>query len=196
VIRTMSIAAARAVLSDLGEEAITFIAPILDDVESITIADHDLEADTLTLESEIPLLVRGNVRCGGLVATLEHSPLFVLGDLHARDVFVSHACYVGGSLRATGLVYLNSLNDYSTCIAGDLEAQLVIEQGMATYVGGEIRGRALSIQNHVLSKKTGSVPRSMVEAIAQYLVPAALDDDGDLRGGIHRLLTAGQPVLR
>lgn len=99
------------------------------------------------------VLVDGNLKVSGLLTDChdaDRMQFVVLGDVEARDLMSFSEMVIGGAVRVERLIYLNSLNDYSFLVYGDLSADGLVEEGMYSWVGGDIEARhVLSIQNQI-----------------------------------------------
>lgn len=206
-IESIPIAKAREYLEQrTAAEVIAFVEPLLDELEKrdgdarIDVVDGDIVTDTLVREWGSPLLVFGSVRSAGLVGADEGSPLLVMGDLAAHDVYAASALYVRGNLAVQGLLYLNSLNDYSAFIEGNASARLLVEEGTHTTICGLFEGTVASTMNSVhIGPSREIAPHVDDDVLRSHLLLEAFETDQSGNGGLAdnllRMLREGLPVL-
>jgi hypothetical protein len=116
--------------------------------------------------------------------------LVVLGDLVVRDLVSWGAVYVGGDLRAEGVVY-GYYNDYTFEVEGDVHARaLVLSDKASSFNAGEL---PVVIDPY-------SPEDDQLRAAREAFVPEVYDDeDEDARpdyGLVCRRLHAGEAVFR
>ncbi|NVB79955.1 MAG: hypothetical protein HOV81_16285 [Kofleriaceae bacterium] len=102
------------------------------------------------------------------------SSLTVLGSLFASNAVTRGELVIGGDVRITNLWYLNSGNDYTVHIAGDVHAAVFYEDGMRTTIGGTLTGAAVSLHNEVTTR-VGKLARGTVDP--QCFAEDVLDED-------------------
>jgi len=197
---------ARVMLSELeslvGASGMSFIQPLLDDAPATDVewTRGPQHVAALHRVAGAPLIVIGDLRVDGPVLLEEHAWLVVTGDVSARDVWATAAIYVHGSVRVDGLLYLNSLNDYSVSVAGSVDVALLVEEGMRTTICGSFSGAVLSSQNIVRTGADRKVwPRVDAERFEEAIAPRAFEPDehgnGGLREGLFELLRRGDRPL-
>ena len=149
------------------------------------------------------VLVDGNLSVQGLLSDCEesdHTLLVVLGNVTARDILSAGEMSIRGNVLVERLVYLNSLNDYRFLVGGDLTAEALAEDGMFTWIHGEIHAkRVLSLHNEI-KQGVGAAQTRFVQRRASsprdFFLPEFLADDYPDIGEIGHAQKQGKIVLR
>ncbi|MFJ3722872.1 hypothetical protein ACIPYQ_09915 [Streptomyces sp. NPDC090045] len=131
---------------------------------------------------DIALVVDGDLIVHGFVDDYVHDigMLVVLGDLVVRDLVSWGSVYVGGDLRAEGIVY-GYYNDYTFEVEGAVHARaLVLYDTSASYTTGELEVEVESYQP----------PKAQLRAARDVFVPQVYD------GGAKRARKGLPPKLR
>ncbi|MET8825580.1 hypothetical protein ABZX40_31700 [Streptomyces sp. NPDC004610] len=143
--------------------------------------DLRLPGDT---ELDIALVVEGDLTVDGFLDddVSRLGMLVVLGDLVVRDLLSSGALYVGGDLRADGLVY-GYYNDFTFEVAGAVHARaLILDDKFSDYRRGTL---GVEIDAYEPTRK-------QLRAARDLLVPEVYED-GEERARRGRLPTLGRP---
>ncbi|NVB38755.1 hypothetical protein G6O69_13020 [Pseudenhygromyxa sp. WMMC2535] len=149
------------------------------------------------------VLVAGSLKVSGLLTDCHEADrmqLYVLGDVEARDLMSFSEVVIGGAACVERLVYLNSLNDYSFSVYGDLSADGLVEEGMDSWVGGEIEARhVLSLQNQIRQgrgEQERDYPGADGDDATEVFLPEFLDDGYPKMAEILAALREGRIVLK
>lgn len=103
-------------------------------------------------------------------------PLIVLGDLEASHWWQRSYALVEGKVSLQGILFANSLNDYSLGIGNGVTAKVLMEHGMSTGIVGEVQVEyALSWMNQIVSNTTPLAIRGR-EAVAEIFVDEVIED--------------------
>ncbi|MBN8472115.1 hypothetical protein JYJ95_36905 [Corallococcus exiguus] len=186
---------ANELLADLLE------SPFEDDAEGFHFAlrEGDLELDgDFALEANEVLIVVGNLTVKGCLSDAfqnedDCSKLYVLGDLHARDLVCGSEVRVTGNLTVANVLYANSFDMDTLGVAGQLRARVFIEEGH------QVEFKSLAVDTLITDDETWRevVPEAIVGDFASVLPAHLLGREGRfiLSEALHRDLLAGKPVL-
>jgi hypothetical protein len=119
--------------------------------EGVQFHKGDLTVDNLMIGA--CLVVEGNLTVTGNIRhEYDVGLLVVTGNLTCQEFTFSLTAVIAGNLIAD-VVDVNSLNDYSLHVGGDLIAQSVTERGHYTVVRGEIKAPLVrSMMNEIRSR--------------------------------------------
>ncbi|MFD9302087.1 hypothetical protein ACFWCB_05175 [Streptomyces sp. NPDC060048] len=134
------------------------------------------------LDLDIALVVDGDLIVHGFLDDYvsDIGMLVVLGDLVVRDLVSWGSVYVGGDLRAEGIVY-GHYNDFTFEVEGEVHARaLVLYDKSASYNTGELD---VEVESY-------NPPKKQLRAARDILVPQVYD------GGAKRAKQGLPPKLR
>ncbi|MBW1298470.1 hypothetical protein [Aquimarina litoralis] len=119
----------------------------------IHLYDRDVSFDQNFAVKSETILINGTLRVNGLLSDCELSDatsLIVLGDVISKNIHILGKMTVMGNIGVEELIYLNSFNNYTFHVFGSLQAKTLIEEGMRTWVRGNIKvNKAYSFQNSI-----------------------------------------------
>ncbi|WP_404953119.1 hypothetical protein [Streptomyces sp. 147326] len=169
-----------AVIERLGSQA-----NMADYLRNTSIGWYHHEGDLVVpedLDLDVALVVDGDLIVHGFLDDYVSGMgmLVVLGDLVVRDLVSRGSVYVGGDLRAEGIVY-GYYNDYTFEVEGAVHARaLVLYDKSASYKAGELEVEVESYHP----------PKEQLRAARDIFVPQVYD------GGAKRARQGRPPKLR
>ncbi len=150
--------------------------------EQVHFHQGDLEIDTLMVAPVT--VIDGNLTVRKIDYAYDTGLLVVSGNVICQHLGrMTIDVVIGGDLRATTLC-LNTLNDYSLFVGGDLHADFLSEHGAQVEVRGKIVcPTVLSLMNEIVAH--GGVQGRFIHAVrgrnvGQVLIEAVLTPDGYL----------------